>query len=216
MAIGDRLRSVMTLWGAPSCVYSAACLMVAGEKGLDLKALSFDPNSSEVQSMSPLGLGPVMRHVDHVSVGHQTIVSYFDDKGFGPSLISRNGLVRSIQYQWIQYAVDVVRVNMDNTDVLEKCFAELEKQLQDKSPSLRGDFICGGFSTADIYWAACANLLDIKGKNYLIEKHGGVSTWWNSVKMHPSTSKEQLIPFTCIPTKADVDSGSLRGVSINK
>lgn len=215
MAIGDRLRNAMTLWGAPGCINTGKCLMTAGEKGLDIKTASFDPGSSEVQSMSPLGIGPIVRHVDYVVVGHVAIMSYFDDKGFGPSLIIRNGVVRSAQYQWSHYAMDVVQENMDNNDVLEKCFSELNKHLQNRSPAMRGDFICGEFSLADIHWAACANMLIIQGKSNLVEKHGEISEWWRNVQAHPSTSKESLHPFTCLPTKQDVDSNTLRDITLN-
>lgn len=215
MAIGDRLRSAITLWGAPSCIHTAACLLIAGEKGLDITAEIFDPNSSEMKSLTPLGIGPVIKHVDHIVTGHSGIVSYFDDKGFGPSLIVRNGVVRSIQYQWVQYAIDVVQPNMDDDRVLERCFAALAKQLKNTSPSLRGDYICGSFSTVDAYWAACVNLLSINGKGGAFEKHDSISAWFSKVKSHPSTSKEDIKPFTCMPTKEDVNSGTLRNISIN-
>ena len=215
MAIGDRLKSAMTLWGAPSCVNTAKCLMTAGEKGLDIKTAMFDPDSSEVKSMSPLGLGPIIRHVDYIVVGHLAIMSYFDDKGFGPSLVVRNGVLRSVQYQWIHYAIDAVQQNMDNNDVLEKCFSELEKRLQDHTPPRRGDFICGDFSLADVHWAACVNMLIAKGKGNLIEKRSATSEWWRNVKAHPSTSKENLQPYTCMPTKEDMDKNSLRDIMIN-
>ena len=35
------------------------------------------------------------------------------------------------------------------------------------------------------------------------------------LKGHPSTSKEAIVPYTCLPTKEDVDSGTLRDVGIN-
>ena len=36
MAIGDHLRDVMDLYGSPACPHTNACLLVAGEKGVDL------------------------------------------------------------------------------------------------------------------------------------------------------------------------------------
>ena len=214
MAIGDRLRSAVTLWGAPGCVNTAKCLMTAGEKGMSVKTAAFDPGSSEIQSMSPLGIGPILRHVDFVAVGHITIMSYMDDKGFGPSLIIRNGVTRAIMWQWSLYAVDAVQPGLENADTVDKCFAELDKHLQNPSPSLRGPFICGEFSLADIHWGACANMLDAQGKGNVLERSGAVAEWWGQVKSHPSTSKEKLEPYTCMPTKSDMDSNTLRGIDI--
>ena len=42
-----------------------------------------------------------------------------------------------------------------------------------------------------------------------------VSEWCAAVKKHPSTSKEDIVPYTCLPTKEDIDSGVLRNVGIN-
>ena len=216
MAIGDRLKSGITLWGAASCINTAKCLMTAGEKGMDINSKNFDPDSSDVKSMSPLGVGPIIRHVDFVVVGQLAIMSYLDDKGFGPSLVIRNGLWRAIQHQWMQYAMDVVQPNIDNAEGLEKCFSHLEEHLQNLAPAQKSKgFICGDFTLADIHWAACANMMSIQGKGNLISKHSNVSKWWSSVKEHPSTSKEKLTPFTCMPTDADVSSNSLRDIKIN-
>ncbi len=214
MAIGDRLRSAVTLWGAPDCVNTAKCLMTAGEKGMSVKTAMFDPSSSEIQSMSPLGVGPVLRHVDFVVTGHTAIMSYMDDKGFGPSLVPRNGVLRATMYEWCVNAIIVLQPKMDDSGTVDKCVAALDKQLQSTNPSHRGSFICGDFTLADIHWAACANMLDIKGMGNVLERSSAVAEWWSKVKTHPSTSKEKLEPYTCMPTKADVDSNTLRDLDV--
>lgn len=216
MAIGDRLKDSVTLWGAASCINTAKCLMTAGEKGMDIRVKAFDPESPDVKSMTPLGVGPVIRHVDFVVVGQLAIMSYLDDKGFGPSLVIRNGVWRAIQYQWTQYAIEVVQPNIDDGQALENCFAQLENHFQNLLPAQKSKgFICGDFSLADIHWAACANMMDIQGKSNIISKHSNVSQWWSRVKEHPSTSKESLTPFTCMPTASDVSSNTLRDIKIN-
>lgn len=215
MGIGDHLRTKMILWGAPACVNTAKCVHTAGEKGVDLDTAAFDPASSEVQAMSPLGVGPILKDVDHVVVGHIAIMSYLDDKGFGPSLVIRNGVIRAVQHQWASYTTDVVQPNMENDQVLGKAFDLLNDQLSTTDVRMRGDFICGQFSLADIHWAACANMLIINGKRELVEQRPAIKSWWESVKQHPSTSKEKLVPFECVATEADVRSNNLRGISIN-
>ena len=61
---------------------------------------------------------------------------------------------------------------------------------------------------------ACVNALEISG-NDVISSRAKVSEWCKAVKEHPSTSKENIIPYTCLPTKEDVDSNTLRNVGIN-
>jgi hypothetical protein len=61
---------------------------------------------------------------------------------------------------------------------------------------------------------ACVNALEISG-NDVISSRVKVSEWCEAVKNHPSTSKEAIVPYTCLPTKEDIESGTLRGVGIN-
>ena len=215
MSIGDHLSSKMILWGAPDCINTGKCLMTAGEKGCDIEARIFDPSASEIQSPSPLGIGPILRDVDHYVVGHIPIMSYLDDKGFGPSLVIRNGVVRAIQHQWANYTVEAVQPNMDDEAIVDKALGMLNERLTVSDARMRGDFICGQFSLADIHWAATINMMYIQGKGNLVDKHNGVTGWWGRVKDHMSTSKEKLKPFECMPTSDDVSAGKLRDVLIN-
>ena len=215
MAIGDHLRHKMTLWGSPLCINTAQCLMTAGEKGTDIQAALFSPDSSEVKSMSPLGIGPILRDDDHVVVGRTAIMSYLDDKGFGPSLMIRNAVVRATQHQWSQYAADVVQPNLDDDQILSKALKCFNEQLLTTDSMMKGDFICGQFSLVDVHWAACINMLHVKGKSGLVNANPAIDSWWQSIKHHSSTSKEKLYPFECLPTKADMDSNTLRDININ-
>ena len=217
MAVGDRLRDRIVLWGAPSCVNTAKCLFTGGEKGMDVTCILFDPSSQDVQVRSPLGVGPILCHKDFIVTGQSAILSYIDDKGFGPSLVIRNGVVRAQMYQWTQYATEVVQPAMENDDdaKLGAAFDVLAKRLQERGGGIRGDFICGDFSLADIHWGACANMLFIKGKGSVVESRSDVARWWGCIKEHPSTSKEKLKPFECMPTQADVQGNALRNIDIH-
>ena len=87
MAIGDHLRDVMDLYGSPSCPHTNACLLVAGEKGIDLNChaeTDWGPSGS-VRGMSPLGIGPILKDRSATNYGLISCLSYLDDKGFGPS-----------------------------------------------------------------------------------------------------------------------------------
>ena len=61
---------------------------------------------------------------------------------------------------------------------------------------------------------ACVNALEVSG-NDVVSLRAKVSEWCAAVKKHPSTSKEDIVPYTCLPTKEDIDSGVLRNVGIN-
>jgi glutathione S-transferase len=215
--IGDQLRTKMILRGHPSCPNTAKCLQTAAEKGVDVDAVVIsDKSDAEFLGVSPYGIGPVLHDIDFVVYGTGAVMSYLDDKGFGPSLVPRNGVSRAIMYQWSIIATECVQPNLGETinkDALAPLFDGLEKQVL--NPPKRGDFICGDFSLADIHWSACCNLIEIGGGAELITSRSGVAKWYEKVKSHPSTSKEKIIPFTVLPTAADISAGTLKGISIN-
>ncbi len=215
--IGDQLRTKMILRGHPSCPNTGKCLQTAAEKGVDVDTVVVtDVDSSDFRAVSPFGVGPVLHDIDFIVYGTGAVMSYLDDKGFGPSLVPRNGVSRAIMYQWAIIATEQVQANLGdsiNKDALGPLFDGLEKQVL--NPPKRGDFICGDFSLADIHWSACCNLIEIGGAGELISSRPGVAKWYDKVKSHPSTSKEKIIPFTVLPSAADVSSGTLNGISIN-
>ena len=215
--IGDHLANAMSLYGHPSCINTAKCLQTAGEKGVDVEGRVIQ-GGDDVSSMSPLGSAPVLKDLDNVVYGTGAIMSYLDDKGFGPSLVPRNGVIRAQMYQWAHVATDYVQGQAaaeggGDRALLTQALDMLEEQL--RSSRRRGEFVCGEFSLADIHWSACVNRLVHGGPSDLVDSRSGVKSWWEAVKAHPSTSKEKLTPFSALPTKADVDSGTLRNVAIN-
>ncbi len=195
----------------------------AGEKGIDIESVTIN-SAEEVSDKSPLNSAPVLKDLDNIVYGPNAILSYLDDKGFGPSLVPRNGVIRAIMYQYAHIATDYVQMEAyglltgsgGNMDIINKSFDLVENILSNPpDPKLKkGVYICGEFTLADIHWKACVNALEISG-NDVISPRPEVSAWYDAVKGHPSTSKEAIIPYTCLPTKEDVDSGSLRDVGIN-
>ena len=218
--IGDHLRSRMVLYGHPKCMETAKCLQMAAEKGVDIETKVVDIDgggldSSEVRSLSPLGVAPILKDVDFIVYGTWSALSYLDDKGFGPSLVLRNVVFRALMYQWIGLATNVAqpRILADDTAGISEVLSRLNYQIT--NPPKKGDYVCGDFSMADVHWSACINMLMIKGHGNLVSQNGKVQEWFNKVKQHPSTSKENIIPFTAVPTSEDMQNGVLRGISIN-
>lgn len=215
--IGDQLRTKMILTGHPSCPNTGKCLQTAGEKGVDVETVVMSGmDDNEFLAKSPFAIAPVLQDIDYVVYGTYAVMSYLDDKGFGPSLVPRNGVHRSVMYQWAGIAMEKVQLLIgDSIDKagLAKLLDGFDNQV--KNPPKKGDFICGDFTLADIHWASCCNLIEIGGAGDLISSRSGISAWFDKVKSHPSTSKEKLEPYTCLPTADDVNSGSLRDISIN-
>lgn len=215
--IGDQLRNKMVLYGRPDCIDTAKCLQTAAEKGVDIEAKVIDPagGDADFRAASPLGIAPALKDLAYTTSGTLAVMSYLDDKGFGPSLIPRNGVLRSVMYEMITLAVARAQAKAaaGETDGLDAAFDVLDKRLA--NPPKRGEFICGDFSLADIHWAACCNMLTIKGHAEVINARPKVSGWFDAVKRHPSTSKEKIVPFAVLPTAEDVQKGQLRDISIN-
>ena len=224
--LGDHLADKMKFYGNPSCLRSAMCMFTAAEKGVDIEGHFVDPNgtgSADVQALAPHGLLPALKDVDFVVCGQEGIMSYLNDKGFGPSLIPRNGVVRAIMYMWNQLATDIaidavsgLMSGSGDASGASGCFDLLNSHLASKTnPALRGDFICGAFSFADVHWAALAQGCMLADSSDVVESRPAVAKWWSLIKSHPSTSKENIRAYDVLPTKQDISGNSLRGVTIN-
>lgn len=226
--LGDHLKTKMQLFGLPGDPDTLKCLMTAGEKGVDIDsrvvgedALSADSN--EFRAMSPFGSVPCLKDVDFVLCGTLTIMSYLNDKGFGPSLIPRNGVVRALHYQWSEIAVHHVAPHVaslsrgEDVDravaALAVAFDALDRQLQNKR--YKGDFIVGEFSLADLHWAPYAHVCELNGKGELISDRPAVSAWWGKVKAHKSTSKENFVASSVLPSMDEINANNIRSVTIN-
>ncbi len=82
--------------------------------------------------------GKIIQYYSFVSL--VACLSYIDDKGFGPSLVHRNGVTRARMYQEIGCAA-----SCDPSDdaSLSACLDILEATLGSPLGNMRGDFVCG-------------------------------------------------------------------------
>lgn len=224
MSVGDHLNSKMKLYGVPSDPGTIKCLLTAGEKGVDVESIAVsDASTQEISSMSPFGTVPCLRDIDFTLCGTPAIMSYLDDKGFGPSLVPRNGLIRALHYQCIHIANETagpaVTQLLTGEEVdqavatLGAAFDVLNNTLKNKKQ--RGDFLVGEFSLADLHWAPIANACIISGHADLIETRDAVSSWWEKVKAHKSTSKEDYVASVILPTMDEINNNQLRSITIN-
>ena len=214
MAIGDHLRDVMDLYGSPACPHTNACMLSAGEKGVDLNChaeTDWSP-SGAVRGMSPLGIGPVLKDRTQTNYGLISCLSYIDDKGFGPSLVARNGTVRARMWQEMGVAA---QCNVGDDASLASALDVLDTTLGTDAGNMKGDYVCGQFTLADVCWAGVCQVAMNMGKGAAISSRSRVNTWFAAVQSHPSTSKEAINPFSCMATKADHDAGNMREVRVN-
>jgi len=225
MAIGDHLSDVKVLWGVAGCSNTSKILLTAAEKGVDIDGRSVDVNSevemNEVRKVSPFGSIPVLKDVDFYIYGTEAIMSYLDDKGFGNSLIPRNGVARALNYQWAHIAstafAPAVSKLTDGDDsameVVKQSLTALEAQLNARTK--RGDYIVGEFSLADIHWAPSIHALCLNGHESLVDSMPGVKAWWGNMKVRKSMSKEDYVAYTVLPSLDEIRSNKIRSVSIN-
>ena len=214
MAIGDHLREALDLYGSPACPHTNACMLAAGEKGIDVDChaeTDWSPSGS-IRGMSPLGIGPVLKDRTQTNYGLISCLSYIDDKGFGPSLIARNGTVRARMYQEMGVAA---QCNVGDDASLASALDVLDTTLGTDAGNMKGDYVCGQFTLADACWAGVCQVAMNMGKGAAISSRSRVNTWFAAVQSHPSTSKEAINPFSCMATKADHDAGSMREVRVN-
>jgi glutathione S-transferase len=214
MAIGDHLREALDLYGSPACPHTNACMLAAGEKGIDVDChaeTDWSPSGS-IRGMSPLGIGPVLKDRTQTNYGLIACLSYIDDKGFGPSLVARNGTVRARMWQEMGVAA---QCNVGDDASLASALDVLDTTLGTDAGNMKGDYVCGQFTLADVCWAGVCQVAMNMGKGAAISSRSRVNTWFAAVQSHPSTSKESINPFSCMATKADHDAGSMREIRVN-
>jgi glutathione S-transferase len=214
MAIGDHLREALDLYGSPACPHTNACMLAAGEKGIDVDChaeTDWSPSGS-IRGMSPLGIGPVLKDRTQTNYGLISCLSYIDDKGFGPSLVARNGTVRARMWQEMGVAA---QCNVGDDASLASALDVLDTTLGTDAGNMKGDYVCGQFTLADVCWAGVCQVAMNMGKGAAISSRSRVNTWFAAVQSHPSTSKEAINPFSCMATKADHDAGNMREVRVN-
>ena len=214
MAIGDHLREALDLYGSPACPHTNACMLAAGEKGIDVDChaeTDWSPSGS-IRGMSPLGIGPVLKDRTQTNYGLISCLSYIDDKGFGPSLVARNGTVRARMWQEMGVAA---QCTVGDDASLASALDVLDTTLGTDAGNMKGDYVCGQFTLADVCWAGVCQVAMNMGKGAAISSRSRVNTWFAAVQSHPSTSKESINPFSCMATKADHDAGNMREIRVN-
>lgn len=229
MAIGDHLADIKTLWGVASCVNTMKCLYVAAEKGVDIDARAVDITSAksldDIKIYTPFGCLPCLKDVDFIVYGVMAVMSYVDDKGFGTSLVPRNGVTRAEHYQWIHLSRNILEPCVDeifsqqtiSDDIRDKMHAVLsafEQQLN--SIKSKRPFIVGEYSMADIHWVVPIHKLIQSGHENCLNDFSAIQEWLSHMKVKKSSSKENYIPYEVLPTQQEMIANTqLHSIHIN-
>ena len=117
---------------------------------------------------------------------------YIDDKGFGPSLVHRNGVTRARMFQEITIAA---QTDCSDDAALAAALDQLEATLNSPLGNMKGDYVVGQYTLADCAWAGVCQVATNMGKGSAVSSRAKVNSWFAAVQSHPSTSKEAINPF---------------------
>ncbi len=87
--------------GTPHSNFTWTARVVCVEKGVPYAHVQLRPHTPEVDSISPFGLIPVMRHGDVQLFESRAICTYIDRAFEGPSLIPSDPVKAALTEQWI-------------------------------------------------------------------------------------------------------------------
>jgi glutathione S-transferase len=91
----------LQLIGTPHSNFTWTTRVVCVEKGVPYTHVQLRPHTPEVESISPFGLIPVMRHGDVQLFESRAISAYIDRAFEGPSLVPSDLVPAALTEQWI-------------------------------------------------------------------------------------------------------------------
>ena len=119
--------------------------------------------SSSVRSMSPIN-GPILKDRSATNIGVMSCMSYLDDKGFGPSLVHRNGVTCARIRKKLQSLLKQIVLMMQHLVQHSILGATLNSPLG----NMKGDYAVGQYTLADCAWAGVCQVATNMGKGNAI------------------------------------------------
>ncbi len=235
---GDMKKTqyVMQLLGNPGDADTLKCLLIAGEKGIELESGILDiaqeqQHGENYREISPFGIMPALKEAKYVCVGEDGITCFIEGRGLGNRLQPRNARVLAEQMYWIDiarsdvapYVKTLVQQHVlgamsdpefqADAEAMQAARDALHAPLDAINTQLAGkQFVVGDFSYADIHWTAYVHLLATVGEVALIEQQANLKTWFERIKSHKSFSGQDIIPYELMPTLDEIKSQSLKDV----
>jgi glutathione S-transferase len=228
------------LTGHPACLDTMKTMVAAAEKGVDLEVTVIDCMSgankqADYLAKVPTDSVPYLRDADLIMYTIAGIISYVDDKGFGPSLTPRNAIARSRMLQWISvghyhlhpyvHALIMSQVlgqsacpNMEEKrqaaavalDAMEKYMnmdrVEGESRFTPRDAAKGTIFICGFPSQADMHWAPYIHGLNVAGQADMVNAHPKIKAWFETLKTRQSKASS-VKTLDWLPSADDMKAG---------
>lgn len=239
-ATGDlkKTQYVMQLLGFPADADSLKCLLIAGEKGMEVESRVLDISAGEQFSddylaISASALVPALKEAYFQVSGDLAIISFIEGRGLGNRMPPRNAAVLAQQEYWVDIArgdagplvqdiVDAVVIApmRDATaapdsgqvaaarSALAPMLDALDAQLAGKS------YIVGDYAYADVHWTAYIHLLCIAGQEDLVRERPNLNAWFQRIRSRKSFSGQDLVPYDLMPSLNDIRAKRLSDVVI--
>jgi len=243
-ATGDlkKTQYVMQLLGFPADADSLKCLLIAGEKGLEVESRVLDISAGEQYSddylaISASAMVPALKEAYFQVCGDLAIISFIEGRGLGNRMPPRNAAVLAQQEYWVDIArsdagplvqaiVDaVVIAPMRNdgatpgaaSDVAELASARagLVPILDALDAQLAGkSYIVGDYSYADVHWTAYVHLLSVAGEDAQVRERPNLNAWFQRIRSRKSFSGQDLVAYTLMPSLEDIRARRLSDIVI--
>ncbi len=235
---GDMKKTqyVMQLLGNPGDADTLKCLLIAGEKGIELESGILDiamkqQDSEDYREISPFGIMPAVKEAQYKCFGEAGITCFIEGRGLGNRLQPRNAKILAEQMYWIDIARSNVAPYVEilifqqiigpMSDTAFKADAEAIQAARDAliapldaiNTQLAGkEFVVGVYSYADIHWTAYIHLLATAGEGALLDQRGNLKTWLERIKTHNSFSGQDIVPYELMPTLEEIKTNRLKNV----
>lgn len=236
---GDMKKTqyVMQLLGHPADADTLKCLLVAGEKGIELESGILDiaskqQDSDDYREISPFGIMPAVREANYICAGEVGITCFIEGRGLGNRLQPRNVKKLAEQMYWIDIArshvapyveiliqQQVVGPMSDDSAfeadgaAIQEARNGLDAPLDAIDSQLAGnEFVIGAYSYADIHWTAYIHLLITIGEGELVEPRPNLKMWFERIKGHKSFSGQDIVPYELMPTLDEIKAKKLKDV----
>lgn len=235
---GDMKKTqyVMQLLGHPGDADTLKCLLVAGEKGIELESGILDivhnqQDTEDYRELSPFGIMPAVKEANYICAGEEGVTVFIEGRGLGNRLQPRNAKTLAEQMYWIDIARSNVAPHVEvlmqqqvigpmsdstfqaDTAAVDAAREALSAPLAAFSAQLAGnEYVVGVYSYADIHWTAYIHLLTTIGEAALLDPCRNVKAWLERIKTHKSFSGQELIPYELMPTLEDIKTKRLKDV----
>jgi glutathione S-transferase len=231
-----KTQYVMQLLGHPGNADTLKCLLVAGEKGIELESGILDivhnqQDTEDYRELSPFGIMPALKEAHYVCAGEDGITVFIEGRGLGNRLQPRNAKTLAEQMYWIDIARSNVAPHVEvlmqqqvigpmsdpafKADIaaVDAAREALNAPLDAIDKQLSGnEFVVGIYSYADVHWTAYIHLLATIGEAALLDQRRNVKAWLERIKTHKSFSGQEIIPYELMPTLEEIKTNRMKDV----